>query len=89
MFQFAAGVQALAALSPALTDPGASLLPDLPEVRYVSLKVAAAVVKRAVEEGHSRVPELEGMNMAEIEERIAASQWDPIYKPLELVDPDY
>jgi hypothetical protein len=84
--QFAAGVQALAALSPALTDPGASLLPDLPEVRYVSVKVAAAVIKRAVEEGHSRVPELEGMNMDEIEERIKAMQWDPVYRPLELCD---
>lgn len=69
--QFAAGVQALAALSPALLDPGASLLPDLPEVRFVSIKVAAAVIKRAVEEGHSRVPELEGMSMDDIEERVS------------------
>lgn len=83
--QFAAGVQALAALSPALTHQGASLLPDLPEVRSVSVKVAAAVIKRAVEEGQHRVPELEGMDLAQIEERIKANTWDPIYRPLELV----
>lgn len=68
--QFAAGVQALASLSPALKDPGASLLPDLPDVRAVSVHVAAAVVKRAVDEGRARVPELQGMNMEEIEEMI-------------------
>jgi len=70
LLQFAAGVQALASLSPALKDPGASLLPDLPDVRAVSVHVAAAVVKRAVDEGRARVPELQGMNMEEIEEMI-------------------
>ncbi|KAL7410185.1 malate dehydrogenase [Mrakia frigida] len=83
---FAAGVQALASLSPALKDPGASLLPDLPDVRAVSVHVAAAVVKRAVDEGRARVPELQGMNMEEIEEMIKQQTWDPVYKPLELVD---
>lgn len=72
---FAAGVQALASLSPALKDPEASLLPDLSEVRDVSLHVAAAVAKRSVEEGHSRVPALAGMSMEQIEERIKSSTW--------------
>ena len=80
LLQFAAGVQALASLSPALKDPGASLLPDLPDVREVSVHVAAAVAKRAVEEGRARVPELEGMNIEQIEELIKANTWDPVYR---------
>ncbi|CED85069.1 malate dehydrogenase [Phaffia rhodozyma] len=83
---FSAGVQALASLSPALKDPQASLLPDLSEVRSVSVAVATAVVKQAVDEGNSRVPQLENMTLAEIEEFIRARVWDPVYRPLELMD---
>jgi malate dehydrogenase (oxaloacetate-decarboxylating) len=46
-----AGVHALASLSPALTNPEASLLPDLADVRAVSVDVAAAVVRQAVADG--------------------------------------
>ncbi len=49
-----AAVDALASLSPALTNPEASLLPDLADVRSVSVVVAAAVVRRAVEDGNAR-----------------------------------
>lgn len=45
-----AGVHALASLSPALHNPEASLLPDLADVRSVSVHVAAAVVRQAVED---------------------------------------
>lgn len=48
---FMAGVKALAGLSPALADPEASLLPDLADVRHVSVVVAAAVIRQAVDEG--------------------------------------
>ena len=55
-----AGVHALASLSPALDDaPEASLLPDLADVREVSVHVAAAVVRQAVEDGNSRDPQTE------------------------------
>lgn len=48
-----AGVNSLASLSPALTNNGASLLPDLADVREVSVNVAAAVVRQAVEDGNA------------------------------------
>ena len=48
-----AGVHALASLSPALHNPEASLLPDLADVRSVSVHVAAAVVRQAVEDGNA------------------------------------
>ncbi|QRW00220.1 malate dehydrogenase [Ceratobasidium sp. AG-Ba] len=75
-----AGVQALAELAP---DDGHSLLPDLANVREVSVHIAAAVVKRAIEEGHARV-KIDGDN-DDIEEYIKKRMWDPVYRPLELI----
>lgn len=49
-----AGVHALSSLSPALTNPEASLLPDLADVRDVSVYVAAAVVRQAVADGNAQ-----------------------------------
>lgn len=48
-----AGVNSLASLSPALSNHEASLLPDLADVRAVSVEVAAAVVRQAVEDGNA------------------------------------
>lgn len=49
-----AGVHALSSLSPALENPEASLLPDLSDVREVSVIVAAAVVRQAVADGNAQ-----------------------------------
>ena len=49
-----AGVNSLASLSPALDNHEASLLPDLADVRSVSVHVAAAVVRQAVEDGNAQ-----------------------------------
>lgn len=49
-----AGVHALSSLSPALSNPEASLLPDLADVRDVSVIVAAAVVRQAVADGNAQ-----------------------------------
>ena len=49
-----AGVNSLALLSPALDNHEASLLPDLADVRSVSVDVAAAVVRQAVEDGNAK-----------------------------------
>ncbi|CAE7081670.1 unnamed protein product [Rhizoctonia solani] len=75
-----AGVQALAGLAP---NDNRSLLPGLADVRSVSVHIAAAVVRRAIEEGHARI-QLEGDN-ADVEEYIKMRMWDATYRPLELV----
>ncbi|KAF4274131.1 hypothetical protein CNMCM8812_006120 [Aspergillus fumigatus] len=49
-----AAAKALAARSPALQDPNKPLLPDVEEVREISIDIAKAVIKTAVEEGHAQ-----------------------------------
>src|SRR5277367_6197026 len=46
-----AAVKALAAQSPALKNPDKGLLPDVVNVREISVHIARAVIKQAVEEG--------------------------------------
>ncbi|CEL52389.1 malate dehydrogenase (oxaloacetate-decarboxylating) [Rhizoctonia solani AG-1 IB] len=74
-----AGVQALAELAP---NDDRSLLPDLADVRSVSVHIAAAVVRRAVEEGHAKI-QIKGDN-ADVEEYIKKRMWDATYRPLEF-----
>lgn len=85
-----AGVEGLAELSPAVEDPSASLLPDLEHIRAVSVHVAAAVVRAAVEEGNAtdeRVISIaKGEGKVSLDSWIADQMWDPVYRPLELVD---
>ena len=76
-----AAVEALAVLSPMLKDETKGLLPDVEDVRFVSKRVAVAVVAKAVEEGLSRVegiPEEE----AEREEWVSRQMWDAEYRSL-------
>ncbi|GAA5854204.1 hypothetical protein JCM5353_002801, partial [Sporobolomyces roseus] len=77
-----AGVAALSKLAPALEDPDESLLPALKDLRHVSVKVATAVANAAREEGVSQVQQDEPWT----EDDIRGHQWDPVYRPLELVD---
>ncbi|GAA5918126.1 hypothetical protein JCM1841_005263 [Sporobolomyces salmonicolor] len=77
-----AGVAALSKLAPALDDPDESLLPALKDLRHVSVKVATAVANAAREEGVSQVAKDEDWT----EDEIRNHQWDPVYRPLELVD---
>ena len=105
-----AGVNSLASLSPALDNNEASLLPDLADVRDVSVQVAAAVVRQAVEDGNAQdentVKITKGEGELGLEDYIKVSNaatprsserspslmviqsqmWDPVYRPLELVD---
>lgn len=76
-----AGVHALASLSPAIDHPEASLLPDLADVRAVSVKVAAAVVRQAVEDGNATDQETveivkEGGQV--LEDYIKSRMWDAV-----------
>nr|XP_018258989.1 malate dehydrogenase (oxaloacetate-decarboxylating) [Kwoniella dejecticola CBS 10117]OBR81147.1 malate dehydrogenase (oxaloacetate-decarboxylating) [Kwoniella dejecticola CBS 10117] len=85
-----AGVNSLASLSPALTNPEASLLPDLADVRNVSVEVAAAVCRQAVADGNAQdentIKVVQGKGSLPLEEYIRSRMWDAVYRPLELVD---
>lgn len=85
-----AGVHALAELSPALKKEGASLVPDLSQVREVSVSIAAAVIQQAVEDGNAQEEEaieaVKNGTPEEMREMIKIRMWDPVYRPLELVD---
>ncbi|KFY36078.1 hypothetical protein V494_05340 [Pseudogymnoascus sp. VKM F-4513 (FW-928)] len=79
-----AAMKALSAKSPALEDPARPLLPDVEDVRDVSVHIAKAVVRQAVEEGLAReegIPEDE----AELDEWIRVQMWEPAYRPLRKV----
>ena len=72
-----AGVNALSSLSPALDNPEASLLPDLAEVRSISVTVTAGVVRQAVEEGNATdeqtIKVVQGKGSQTLEEYIKVS----------------
>lgn len=46
-----AAIKVIAAQSPALKDPAKGLVPDFTDVREVSVHIAIAVIKQAIEEG--------------------------------------
>ncbi len=69
-----AAARRLAALSPALGDPAASLLPPLGDLRGVAVEVACAVAEAAVREGLAPAASAE-----ELRARVVARQWFPAY----------
>ncbi|SCV72505.1 BQ2448_4042 [Microbotryum intermedium] len=77
-----ADVRALAELAPALNNPNESLLPPLKDLRSVSVKIATAVANQARAEGLAKTH----TDCDWTEEECRLKQWDPIYRPLELVD---
>lgn len=80
-----AAVEGVAALSPTLKDPTAPLLPDVMEVRPVSIRVARCVIRAAVEEGvatEEGIPE----DVEELDAWIKEQMWDPVYRPLRFVE---
>ncbi|KAL3462015.1 hypothetical protein BJX64DRAFT_299816 [Aspergillus heterothallicus] len=80
-----AASKALAAKAPALEDPNKPLLPDVEDVRELSLNVAKAVIQTAVEEGLAQeegIPEDE----EELLEWIRVQMWEANYQPLERAD---
>jgi malate dehydrogenase (oxaloacetate-decarboxylating) len=68
--------RALSEKSPALTDPSASLLPALPQLREVAAHIATTVGRQAQQDGVA--PKTSD---AELRERVAETQWTPAYPP--------
>ena len=74
MFEVAA--RTLASASPAATDPSATLLPPVTDLRRVAVLVARAVARQARAEGLC-----DPFDDAQIDARIAAKMWEPSYPP--------
>lgn len=72
---------ALKAKSPALQNEKLPLLPDVEDVREISVDIAAAVIKCSVKEG---LAQEEGIpsDEAELKEWIRAQMWNAEYRPL-------
>ena len=80
-----AAIKAIAAQSPALKDPDKGLVPDVIDVREISVHVAKAVIKQSIEEGlatEKDIPEKD----EDLEEWIREQMWEPRYRPLGRVD---
>lgn len=76
-----AAIKAIAQQSPALKDPTKGLVPDVTDVREISVHIAKAVIQQAVEEGlatEKDIPEDDG----ELEEWVRVQMWEPKYQPL-------
>ncbi|KAG9636962.1 hypothetical protein KCU69_g19394, partial [Aureobasidium melanogenum] len=65
--------------------PNDGLLPDVTNVREISVKIAAAVIKKAKEE---KLTQQEGIpeKDEDLEKWIRAQMWDPEYRPLKKVE---
>jgi malate dehydrogenase (oxaloacetate-decarboxylating) len=81
-----AATKALAAQAPALKDPAAGLLPDVTDVREISVQVAKAVIRAAEKEGLAQEKDIP-KGEEEIEEWIREQMWDPRYRELKRVHP--
>ena len=72
---FMRAAKALSDLSPALSTPGASLLPPLENIRQVSIVIAKAVAEEAIKCGVAAEDQFE-----EMEKQIENLMWYPSYK---------
>lgn len=76
-----AAVKALAARSPARQDPNQPLLPDVEDVRELSVDVAKAVIQTAVQEGEAEEENIP-TDEKELDEWVRVQMWEPVYRPL-------
>ena len=82
-----AAVKALAKQGPALQDPTAPLLPDVTDVRDISVQIAKAVIRQAVKEGLNQEKDIPKEDR-ELEVWIREQMWEARYRPLVKVDPE-
>jgi malate dehydrogenase (oxaloacetate-decarboxylating) len=80
-------VKALASTAPVLKGTGAGLLPDVTDVREISVQVAKNVINTARNEGLAQEKDIPSDD-AELEEWIREQMWDAQYRPLNLVEPE-
>jgi malate dehydrogenase (oxaloacetate-decarboxylating) len=83
-----AAIKALAAQAPALKDPSKGLLPDIMNVREISVHIARAVIKAAVEEDLAIEKDIP-VGDDDLEEWIREQMWDAVYRPLKYVDKEH
>jgi malate dehydrogenase (oxaloacetate-decarboxylating) len=62
-----------------IRQPGASLLPQIDDLRAVSMTVAAAVAEAAVREGLGRV------RLHDIVQTVQDAMWQPVYRRIEAI----
>ncbi|KAL5116319.1 NAD-dependent malic enzyme, mitochondrial [Pleosporales sp. CAS-2024a] len=79
-----AAVEALASAAPAIKGTGAGLLPDVEDVREISVNIARNVIKKAVEDGLAQEKDIPD-NDADLEEWIREQMWTAEYRPLKLI----
>ncbi len=75
-----AAAKALAAQSPAASDPTAPLLPDVAESRRVAVAVAESVARQAMAEGIAEIAD-----SSAISDTIEAYVWEPVYHPYQRI----
>ncbi|EXJ85345.1 malate dehydrogenase (oxaloacetate-decarboxylating) [Capronia coronata CBS 617.96] len=75
-----AAVTALAKEAPALQDPSKALVPDVEDARRISMKIAMAVIRSAVEEGHAQETDIPVESDDDLEEWVKVQMWDPEYR---------
>ena len=80
-----AAVKAIASQSPALKDPNQGLVPDVVNVREISVQIAKAVIHQAVEEGLATEKDIPADDSS-LEEWIREQMWEARYRPLVKVE---
>lgn len=68
-----------------LTPDCAGLVPDVIDVREISVHIAKAVIKQAIEEGLATEKDIPDKD-EDLEEWIREQMWEPRYRPLVRVD---
>lgn len=76
-----AAIKVIADQSPALQDPAKGLVPDITNVREISVHVAKAVIRQAIDEGLAREKEIPDDD-GELEEWVREQMWEPRYREL-------
>jgi malate dehydrogenase (oxaloacetate-decarboxylating) len=81
-----AATKAVAAVSPILSNEQAGLLPDVEDVREISVEIAAAVINAAIKEGLSQEKEIPE-DITILKDWIREQMWEADYRVLRKVTP--